>query len=407
MRKGSIFGGAGAGVKAALRQRPNALASNTLSWTDQICALGNGFVGTERSVNLQSGVEGRQFFRMTATGQLLSILPSGQVSENQVDRLSRLPAQAMPSFADLPLAAIVDPEVHENFLFLVEELPGALHNGLAAIAVAEGQFWVLDSDVLQLDGSEQRLLHLSLIDADARWVPVPMAALGLDRIRSITAVAAFAPWLYVAVCDPVAGFALYRCDLGDTSGGFEPVITRGAQRFALNGAVSAMALGPEGLLIGTAAMANGKHPVGSWGPELLLLDADGTWDLILGQPRFSADQLRFPRSATGPGFGRPANAAIKAIAQSGLDERNLICVVVQEYSGKPIPDRAKTQFDHHDYAGAVAIYTSQDWDNWTRQEAKLPDDSGSVTCVALSQAGILIGHETIGESDRPATFVRF
>lgn len=379
--------------------------SDTLSWTDQIFTLGQGFVGSQHAVNLKTGVQSQRIFRVTGTGQTLSVQPVDRLPAGLVDRLSRFSVPQVSGFSALALAAICDPEVQESFARLAEDLPQIAEAGLAGLAVAEGQLWVLDGDILHGDGRDQQLFHLSLIEDDAEWVPVPMAGLGLTSVRAITALASLAPWLYLAVCDPVAGFEVYRCDLGEVSGGFARVIDSGAQRFALNGAVSAVASTPAGLLVGTAALAHGPGPIGNWGPEVLLLNPAGTWDLIFGQPRFSPEGLRIPASGIGPGLGHAGNAAVKAMAQVQLDGRWITCLVLQDFSGKPAPDRAKTQYDPRDYAGGIAIYTSGDMDNWTQVAARLPDNCGSVSAVAIAQGGVMIGHEALGEDGFPATFI--
>lgn len=379
--------------------------TDTLSWTDQIFPLGQGFVGSQHAVNLKSGVQSQQIFRVTGAGQMLSIQPIDQLRAGLVDRLARFAVPQMANFAALGLAAICDPEVQENFPRLADEVPQVVETGLAGLAVAEGQLWVLDGDVLHSDGRDQQLFHLSLIDDDAEWSPVPVAGLGLTPVRAITALASLAPWLYLAVCDPVAGFDIYRCDLGDVLGDFARVIGSGAQRFAVNAAVSAVASTPAGLLIGTAPMAHGPGPIGNWGPEVLVLNAAGGWDLIFGQPRFSPEGLRIPASGMGPGLGHAGNAAVKAMAHAQIDGRWITCVVLQQFSGKPAPDRAITRYDPRDYAGRIAIYTSGDMDSWTQVAARLPDHCGSVSAVAVAQGGVLIGHEALGDDGFSATFV--
>ncbi len=379
--------------------------SDLISWTDQIFPLGQGFAGVTHSVDLKTGVQAAQIFRMTGTGQMLSVQAIDRLPPGLLERLSRFEVPRVASFSALALAAICDPEVRESFPRLAEEVPQVVETGLAGLAVAEGQLWVLDGDVLQTGGSDQQLLHLSLIDEGAEWSLVPMAGLGLTTVRAITALATLAPWVFLAVSDPVAGFEVYRCDLGDVSGGFERVIEGGAQRFALNGAVSAVAATPGGLLLGTAPLAHGANPVGNWGPELLMLDGDGKWDLIIGQPRFSPDGLRIPASGLGPGLGQGQNAAIKAIAHAQIDGRAVTCVVVQEFSGKPAKMRATAAYDPRDYAGPIVIHLSQDMDRWTRIAAQLPEKCGSVSAVALARGGLLIGHEAFGADGVSTSFV--
>ncbi len=147
--------------------------------------------------------------------------------------------------------------------------------------------------------------------------------------------------LYAATTNPTRGFELWRTT-GQTTAPFhwEKVLDRGAGRFAESPSVAAMAEFDGDLWIGTesqvhddpdsaAPVDTGHLPAAlrdrlaarrsspaeaSTGAELIRLRADGSWDLIIGVPRFTPSGLKVPLAALGPGFGDTGQSAIAALA---------------------------------------------------------------------------------------------
>ncbi len=227
------------------------------------------------------------------------------------------------------------------------------------------------------------------------------APMALGGRRQITAACVAAGVLHVAVSDPVAGFDLYRCDLDAGATVFGLALSRGAYRFALNGAVAAMTGCERGVLVGTAALAGMAMPVGDWGPELILVTADGGWDLVVGQPRFTPDGMMLPASGLTPGLGKNRNAAIKAIAHAD----GVTMIAIQDFAGQSQPDRRETRADFFDYRGPVRLYRSSDLVEWQPVAHSLPHDADPVTALAMRGRHLYVGCENLSGDGVPVRVV--
>ena len=376
-----------------------------LSWTQQLRPLGGGFVGAKCSIDLGSGAESLHLFRMTATGKLATELPLNAVGPAVLERLGRFQLASAAHAPSLLLAAIDSAALRHHFMAL-RPMVARRASDIAAVVAFGDDVWALSGDPMQPE-AVQSLLHLDLSGLDSpRLHDVPLGLLRLGDTRRITAMATVNGYVYAAVCDPLAGFDLYRLDATLPDAGFAPVLTAGAQRFALNAAVAVLEVRGDALLIGTAALAAGVDPVGQWGPELLVLDADDHWDLIIGQPRFTPDGMRFPASNLLPGLGNVQNAALRAIATGQVAGEDLTLIAVQDHAGPASPDRRLIgPEDLMNYSGAVRLHGSLDLEHWFPIRAVLPATCGAVTSLAVSEEGVLVGHESPAPDDLPATFV--
>jgi hypothetical protein len=88
------------------------------------------------------------------------------------------------------------------------------------------------------------------------------------------------------------------------------VLGAGASRGLANEGVPTMCVFGDGLYIGT-----GRQGGRNGGAELIRLDEDGGWDLIVGEARRSVQGWKAPLSGIGPGFGDPANSQILELAE--------------------------------------------------------------------------------------------
>jgi hypothetical protein len=201
---------------------------------------------------------------------------------------------------------------HDAWRACANSLNGRLAGAVLHLEVGETRAAMLS------DGPDGLTLVIADRDGDAQPFGLDLGALRLGAWRHVTAMRLVEDALLAAVADPTAGFDLFCFDLTAKQSAPTLLMTRGAHRFAVNAAVSAIRSSPYGILIGTAALAGPTQSFGSWGPELLLVTPDRDWDLLVGQPRFSPDGLKVPASNLAPGFGDPQNAAIKAICHQEL-----------------------------------------------------------------------------------------
>jgi hypothetical protein len=131
----------------------------------------------------------------------------------------------------------------------------------------------------------------------------------------VTALAVFADQLHAATASARAGFDLWR----SAGGEWVPVMTRGAWRYGSSPKVTAMAVvGPQ--LYVAAEGADLSHVrVGDEHPEILAVDAQGGWQLVSGQPRFSPEGLRMPATSGGPGVPGCCGLSVGGFQVTGDD----------------------------------------------------------------------------------------
>lgn len=230
---------------------------------------------------------------------------------------------------------------------------------------------------------------------------LPMSTLEIAGWRALSTMSCMDNMLFVAIADPVAGGEVFRFDLSHPGNEPTRLLSQGAQRFALNAAFAGMLPHPNGLLIGTAALAAPRRAVGDWGPELLLLSPEGGWDMIFGQPRFTPSGLILPASGMAPGMGNQANAAIRAMHSDG----ELTVIALQDYAGAEQEDRRKASPDLAEYGGALRLFASFDLEEWTEIPHDLPRDIGAVTSLFVTETTLFVGHEALGAHALPVSVV--
>lgn len=143
------------------------------------------------------------------------------------------------------------------------------------------------------------------------WQPISAPGFGDAENTAISAMVVHDGQLFAATVNTRIGFQLWSAT---ASGTWEQKLREGAARFAMNPAVAVMAGRGGDLWIGTTFPAKPPVPGLEWPTaEVIVLHADGDWDLVMGEPRFTPQGLRFPMALYGPGFDDPAATAISVI----------------------------------------------------------------------------------------------
>jgi len=123
--------------------------------------------------------------------------------------------------------------------------------------------------------------------------------------------------LYAGTGNPARGFQIWKTDAkGSAPYTWEPVLVDGAYRYNLNEVAISMVAYKDALYIGTGIPGLGYDKTFDVGPaaaELIRINADGSWDLIVGSPRFTPDGFKVPYSAMGPGFDDFDNTVLWSI----------------------------------------------------------------------------------------------
>lgn len=150
--------------------------------------------------------------------------------------------------------------------------------------------------------------------APGTWQRASLPGFGDDRNGVIFQMAVLGDHLYAGTGNPTRGFEIWRTRAkGQPPFTWEKVLDRGAGRYSLNASVASMVAFNGALYIGTGLPGLGRdraHDIGPAAAELIRLWPDGSFDLVMGEPRFSASGLQAPLSEMMPGFDDAANSVI-------------------------------------------------------------------------------------------------
>lgn len=153
------------------------------------------------------------------------------------------------------------------------------------------------------------------VSADPRrggWRPANEPGFGNPRNLTVFELEPFAGQLYAGLVNPDGG-ELWRTRGGTPPYRWEPVIRGGAGRGALNEAVGALCEFQGALYVGFGILNGGYHRALKIGPaaaELIRVWPDGSWDLVMGDPRVTEQGLKVPLSGLAAGFDNLFNGYV-------------------------------------------------------------------------------------------------
>lgn len=161
------------------------------------------------------------------------------------------------------------------------------------------------------------LIFVSDDPASGNWKEANIPDFGDGANEGVFSMSAAHGYVYAGTGSPKRGFQLWRTDAqGGAPFTWEKVLTDGAFRFNHSLSTGAMAEFGGDLYVGSGIPGFGvdiDNDVGPSAAELIRVRADKSWDLIMGEPRFTPDGLKVPFSAMGPGFDNPYNSVIWAM----------------------------------------------------------------------------------------------
>ena len=214
--------------------------------------------------------------------------------------------------------------------------------------------------------------------AEPGWVPACLPGFGdLTNLEIATLTVAHG-YLYATTINPSHGFQLWRTKAeGAPPYAWEQVLTRGAWRYALNMEVTAAAAFGDALWLGTGLPGRGHdatHDVGPGAAELIRVGADGSWDIVAGEMRFTPDGLKVPQTAMSAGFHNDFNTAISALCvhdgvlyagTANWEPRHVTELPVEEGEAPPA------------LTGGAELWHSTDGAHWSRiTEGPAADPAG-------------------------------
>lgn len=147
--------------------------------------------------------------------------------------------------------------------------------------------------------------------ASGKWQQSSLPDFGDPTNGNIFDLAVCGDYLYAGTLNVREGFQLWRTD-GEGPGPhrWEKVLDRGADRGPTNQLVQSFAEFQGDLYLGTAIQNLGRDKINNIGPaggEVIRVRPDGTWDIVVGEPRHTRQGFKVPTSGLGPGFGMIAN----------------------------------------------------------------------------------------------------
>ena len=138
---------------------------------------------------------------------------------------------------------------------------------------------------------------------------------GFDDPGNLTIfeLASFNGFLYAGTLNPSTGCQVWRTTGDRPPYTWKKVVTEGGYRGPINELCISMAVFRGSLYVGTGIVMGGydrRRKIGPAAPEILRVNADDSWDIVVGEPRRTPDGLKTPISGLGPGFGNPFNGYV-------------------------------------------------------------------------------------------------
>ncbi|WP_372884156.1 hypothetical protein [Shimia sp.] len=149
-------------------------------------------------------------------------------------------------------------------------------------------------------------IYVSDDPVNGKWQIANPPAFGDPSNLGIFEMIGFGDYIYAGTAT-LNGFQIWRSRAeGPPPYHWERIIFDGAFRGSLNQGVASFCVHNGALYAGGGIQHGGVDMVtgtGPAGPELIRIQEDGSWDLIVGSPRYTMDGMKMPKSAFRPGFG--------------------------------------------------------------------------------------------------------
>jgi hypothetical protein len=281
--------------------------------------------------------------------------------------------------------------------------------GTRCLTAFAGRFFFSPTAQRGTDGGQANTAGLPLVYetddiAGDNWVPANEPGFGDAGNLGIFTLFADADRLYAGTFN-LAGCQVWASDCaGRPPYRWHKLIDRGAGRGALNQAVASMTSFGGAIYFGTGIQGGGTDRVNNVGPgaaELIRINADDSWDLIVGDVR-ADDRKREPLSGLRAGFGNFYNGYIWSFAvhrgwlYAGTYDWS---VMLRWSSPREAPPKVARFFELLDPETVIAneggadLWRSRDGENWlpvTRQGFGNPYNIGIRNLVSTPH-GLFVG----------------
>jgi ubiquinone/menaquinone biosynthesis C-methylase UbiE len=152
--------------------------------------------------------------------------------------------------------------------------------------------------------------------------------------------AAFNGYLYAGTLNINEGFQVWKTDAdGEPPFKWKKVLSHGAYRGKLNQIAMTLMPFKDYLYVGSGIQNGGfdfDHNLGPASPELIRINPDDSWNLIVGEPRTTPCGLKVPLSGLGAGFENPFAGYIwsMCVHEDWLYASTAVWAVFLRYGGK-------------------------------------------------------------------------
>lgn len=253
--------------------------------------------------------------------------------------------------------------------------------GFLGLTAHAGKLFAAPTGTITAEGIDrniapQAMVYVSDDPASGVWTQACTPGFDDPANMSVFALVAAHDHLYAGTGNPVTGFQLWRTRAAVSAPyDWEQVLVNGGWRFTHNLMLAQMAVFNDDLYLGSGITGFGydrRHDIGPAAAELLRVRRDGSWDLLMGEPRFTPDGLKVPLSALGPGFANPYNSMIWSL---GVHDGVL-------YAGTHNwePNHWAMEGGGQNIQGGFELWASLDGETWT---CVLYGGHGKVTSVGI------------------------
>ncbi len=150
--------------------------------------------------------------------------------------------------------------------------------------------------------------------ASGKWTTASYIGFGDQANSQIYSMATFNGQLYAAISNN-SGFQLWRTDAaGKPPYSWTAVIVEGAFRGADSPTATAMTVFDDKLYVGTAAATIGAEGTAAKAAELIEVNPDDSWNLVVGDARQTPEGFKAPLSGLSAGFGNLYNVYLWKLA---------------------------------------------------------------------------------------------
>ena len=183
--------------------------------------------------------------------------------------------------------------------------------GVRAIATFKGRLFIAPSVARKRKSynfPEFMVIFSSADPATAKWHLSCEPHFGNPNNLSVFEMIEFNGYLYAGTMNVNEGFQVWKTDAeGEPPYRWRKVLSHGAHRGKLNQGAITLQPFRGCLYVGTGIQEGGYDRHNNVGPaamELIRINPDDSWDIIVGEPRLTPDGFKVPLSGLGPGFGK-------------------------------------------------------------------------------------------------------